>query len=79
MSSPAGAKIVTVRPSESTINQAGDFIFVPTGLPHQPINLSTTERAMAIVARDDTDEQEIVSHYDPHHLRIPPDPLDPGA
>jgi len=45
---------------KSVINQAGDFIFIPPDVPHQPFNLSQTEPAIAIVARDDGDEQEHV-------------------
>ena len=42
------------------VNRAGDFLFIPPGVPHQPINLSTTEPAIAIVARNDPEEQEHV-------------------
>jgi uncharacterized RmlC-like cupin family protein len=42
------------------VNEAGDFIFVPPDVPHQPINLSDTEPAIAIVARNDPEEQEHV-------------------
>lgn len=45
---------------KSVINQAGDFIFIPPDVPHQPFNLSQTEPAIGIVARDDGDEQEHV-------------------
>jgi uncharacterized RmlC-like cupin family protein len=48
---------------ESTLNQAGDFIFIPADVPHQPVNLSDTEPAKAIVARNDPNEQESVEHY----------------
>lgn len=48
---------------ESTFNQAGDFIFIPANVPHQPVNLSDTEPAKAIVARNDPNEQESVEHY----------------
>jgi len=51
--------------SKSTINEAGDFLFIPADLPHQPVNLSTTEPARALVARNDPNEQESVVHYDP--------------
>lgn len=50
---------------KSIINQAGDFIFIPANLPHQPVNLSATEPARAIVARNDPNEQESVVPYDP--------------
>lgn len=45
---------------KSVINEAGDFIFIPPDVPHQPINLSETEPAIAIVARNDPEEQEHV-------------------
>ncbi len=45
--------------------QEGDFIFIAADVPHQPVNLSTTEPAMAIVARNDPNEQESVVLYDP--------------
>lgn len=48
---------------KSTTNQAGDFIFIPANVPHQPVNLSQTEPARAIVARNDANEQESVEHY----------------
>jgi uncharacterized RmlC-like cupin family protein len=48
---------------KSVINEAGDFLFVPPDVPHQPINLSKTEPAIAIVARNDPDEQEHVILY----------------
>jgi uncharacterized RmlC-like cupin family protein len=49
---------------QSVINEAGDFIFIPANVPHQPINLSDTEPAHAIVARNDANEQESVESYD---------------
>lgn len=50
---------------QSVINEPGDFIFIPPGVPHQPFNLSKTESAHAIVARNDPNEQENVVLYDP--------------
>ncbi len=44
----------------STINQAGDFLFIPPNVPHQPVNLSETEQVVAVVARNDPNEQESV-------------------
>jgi len=49
----------------STINEAGDFLFIPPNLPHQPINVSDTEQVIAVVARNDPNEQESVVVYDP--------------
>jgi uncharacterized RmlC-like cupin family protein len=50
---------------QATIAEAGDFIFVPPGVPHQPHNLSADEPAYAVVARNDPNEQENVVLYDP--------------
>jgi uncharacterized RmlC-like cupin family protein len=49
--------------NKSVINDAGDFLFIPPDVPHQPVNLSKTEPAIAIVARNDPDEQEHVVLY----------------
>lgn len=48
---------------KSVVNKAGDFIFIPPDVPHQPVNLSKTEAAIAIVARNDPNEQEHVVIY----------------
>ncbi len=50
---------------QSQINEAGDFIFIPADVPHQPVNLSDTEEVVAVVARNDPNEQESVVLYDP--------------
>ena len=39
---------------------AGDFVYVPAGMPHQPGNRSQTEPLIAVVARTDPNEQESV-------------------
>ena len=52
---------------ESVITEAGDFLFIPPDVPHQPINLSETEAARAIVVRNDPNEQEHVILYEPGH------------
>ncbi|MCA9992283.1 MAG: cupin domain-containing protein [Anaerolineales bacterium] len=54
---------------QSVINEAGDFIFIPANVPHQPVNLSQTEAAQAIVARNDPNEQESVESYAPAGMR----------
>jgi uncharacterized RmlC-like cupin family protein len=51
--------------TESIVSEAGDFLFVPPGVPHQAINLSDTETARAIVARNDPAEQDKVAPYQP--------------
>ncbi|HKP17568.1 MAG TPA: cupin domain-containing protein [Gaiellaceae bacterium] len=47
------------------VTSAGDFLYIPPGLPHQAVNLSETEPAVAIIARNDADEQERVVPYAP--------------
>lgn len=39
---------------------AGDFIYIPAGMPHLPINTSQTEQCVAVLARTDPNEQESV-------------------
>jgi uncharacterized RmlC-like cupin family protein len=39
------------------VSRAGDFVFIPADVVHQPINLSATEAAIAIEARNDPDER----------------------
>jgi uncharacterized RmlC-like cupin family protein len=39
--------------------EAGDYIYIPAGVPHQPYN-PTDSRAVAIIARTDPNEQESV-------------------
>jgi uncharacterized RmlC-like cupin family protein len=44
---------------ESAIeNEAGDFIFIEPGVPHEVFNLSDTEPVVAVVARSDASEWE---------------------
>ena len=40
--------------------QAGDFVYIPAGVPHLPYNLSETEPCVAVIARTDPNEQESV-------------------
>ena len=54
------------RLERSVITEAGDFLFIPPDVPHQPINLSQTQPARAIVVRNDPNEQEHVILYDPN-------------
>ncbi|MBF2027937.1 MAG: cupin domain-containing protein [Oscillatoriales cyanobacterium C42_A2020_001] len=50
---------------QSVVMEAGDFMFVPPGVLHQPRNLSATEPVYALVARNDANEQETTVLYDP--------------
>ena len=45
---------------EHMVAQPGDFIYIPAGVPHLPINLSQTEPCTAVIARTDPNEQESV-------------------
>lgn len=45
--------------------EPGDFLFIGPNVPHQAINLSDTEPAVAVIARNDPNEQENVIPYDP--------------
>ncbi|MCC4116967.1 cupin domain-containing protein [Aromatoleum toluclasticum] len=56
---------------ERVVSCAGEFLFIPPDIPHQACNLSDTDPARAIVARNDPAEQENVVPYDPAE--------DPGA
>ncbi len=47
----------------SIVSEPGDFLFIPPGEPHVAINLSATEPARAIVARNDPAEQDRVVPY----------------
>jgi uncharacterized RmlC-like cupin family protein len=40
--------------------RAGNFIYIPAGMPHLPYNLSATENCVAMIARTDPNEQESV-------------------
>ena len=46
------------------ISQAGDFLFVPPGVPHEAVNLSDTAPARAVVARNHPAEQDRVEPCD---------------
>ncbi|MEK7380402.1 MAG: cupin domain-containing protein [Gemmatimonadota bacterium] len=45
-------------------NEAGDFIYIEPGVPHEVFNLSDTEPVMAVVARSDASEWEHIVSYD---------------
>ena len=49
---------------ESVITEKGDFLYIPPKVPHQPVNLSDMEPALAIVARSIATEQEPVVMYE---------------
>lgn len=45
-------------------NEAGDFIFIEPGIPHEVRNLSETEPVVAVVARSDASEWEHIIPYE---------------
>lgn len=47
------------------VSRAGDFLFVPPGVPHEAINLSKDMPARAIVARNHPAEQDLVQPFVP--------------
>jgi uncharacterized RmlC-like cupin family protein len=50
---------------EVVVTEAGDFLFVPPGVPHQALNPSETEPAVALIARNDAADGERVVPYEP--------------
>ena len=44
-------------------NQAGDFIYIEPGVPHEVFNMSKTEPVVAVVARSDASEWENIVTY----------------
>jgi uncharacterized RmlC-like cupin family protein len=49
--------------TQSIENEAGDFLFIAPGVPHEVFNLSQTEPVVAVVARSDADEWEHIVDY----------------
>lgn len=47
------------RLEQRTVTRAGDFFYIPAGVPHLPVNLSG-EPVSAVIARTDPSEQESV-------------------
>lgn len=47
-------------------NEAGDFIFIEPGVPHEVFNMSDTEPVVAFVARSSADEWDKIINYDRH-------------
>lgn len=49
--------------AQSVVSEAGDFLFIPPGVPHEAVNLSATEPARAVVARNSPQEQDQIEPY----------------
>ena len=52
-------------------NEAGDFIYIEPGVPHEVYNMSDSENVVAVVARSDPSEWENIVGYDPASERVP--------
>ena len=50
--------------TQSIENEAGDFIFIEPGVPHEVFNASDTEPVIAVVARSDASEWENIVNYE---------------
>ena len=50
--------------TQAVENEAGDFIFIEPGVPHEVFNCSQTEPVVAVVARSDAGEWEHIIPYD---------------
>ncbi len=50
--------------SKAIENEAGDFIYIEPGVPHEVFNLSDTEPVVAVVARSDADEWAHIVTYE---------------
>ncbi len=49
---------------DSLENQAGDFIYIKPGVPHEVFNLSQSEPVVAFVARSSAEEWDKIIPYD---------------
>ena len=49
---------------QSIENEAGDFIYIKPGVPHEVFNMSDTEPVVAFVARSSADEWDKIVPYD---------------
>jgi len=46
------------RLEEHLVARPGDFLYIPSGVPHLPANASVSEPAIAVLARTDPNENE---------------------
>ena len=49
--------------SKTVVNEAGDFIYIKPGVPHEVFNMSKTEPVVAFVARSSADEWDNIVPY----------------
>ncbi|KJK57254.1 hypothetical protein UK12_17800 [Saccharothrix sp. ST-888] len=54
--------------AEVTVARAGDFVYIPPSVPHQPINRSPTQEVVVLAARTDPhDVESLVLLPDPQN------------
>ena len=51
-------------------NEAGDFIYIKPGVPHEVFNMSKTEPVVAFVARSSADEWDNIIPYDRNQVTL---------
>jgi uncharacterized RmlC-like cupin family protein len=56
--------------------KAGEFLYIPAGVPHLPYNLSASEPCTAVLSRTDPNEQESVVLTPELERAVPPRPTD---
>lgn len=54
---------------EAIEHEAGDFIYIEPGIPHEVFNLSDTEPVVAVVARSAADEWDKIINYPSKHRK----------
>jgi uncharacterized RmlC-like cupin family protein len=54
--------------ARTVVHEAGDFIYIEPGVPHEVFNESDTDPVVAVVARSDASEWD---HIIPYHGRVP--------
>lgn len=59
------------RLEHETVSEPGDFLFVPPGVPHEAVNLSSTQPARAVIARDHPAEHDKVVPFQPGVVQEP--------
>ena len=59
---------------QEVINEAGDFIYIKPGVPHEVYNDSDTEPVVALVSRSAADEWDKIVNYPSRH-RPAQDPI----
>jgi uncharacterized RmlC-like cupin family protein len=47
--------------SQHLVVKAGEFLYIPAGMPHLPANMSQSSPCVAVLARTDPNEQESVT------------------